>query len=191
MRLALWSTMPDWLVILLLFELVVICTNPNERDYSWFQGLRRPAWLTFHIWSPLIRLACNLGIYLSLLVVHSMLGSWYGVIVCLLVISLNEASGWITCRIRRLGLGTLVGTIAWVLFLILAIWVSRISLVAALGLVPYLIWTFVDHLAQWQMIDLNNVGHDHPSNRPVSSFRSFAMEVKRLKQSLTRRRRPR
>ena len=116
--------MPDWLVILLLFELVVICTNPNERDYSWFQGLRRPAWHTFHIWSPLIRLAF-----------------------------------------------------------------------AALGLVPYLIWTFVDHLAQWQMIGLNSVGNDHrsnrPSNRSVSSYRSFAQEVKRLKQSLTRSRRPR
>ena len=112
--------MPDWLVILLLFELVIIFTNPNERDYSWFQGLRRPAWLTFHIWSPLIRLAF-----------------------------------------------------------------------AALGLVPYLIWRFVDHLPQWQMIGLNSVGNDHPSNRPVSSFRSFAMEVNRLKQSLIRRRRPR
>lgn len=35
--------MPDWLVILLLFELVIIFINPNERDHSWFQGLRRPA----------------------------------------------------------------------------------------------------------------------------------------------------
>jgi tryptophan-rich sensory protein len=43
MPFALWSTMPDWLVILLLFELVIIFTNPNERDYIWFQGLRRPA----------------------------------------------------------------------------------------------------------------------------------------------------
>jgi len=86
--------MPDWLVILFLFELVIILTNPNERDYTWFQGLRRPAWLTFHIWSPLIRLACSLD-------------------------------------------------------------------------------------------------NDHPSNRSVSSFRSFAIEVKRLQQSLTRRLRPR
>jgi tryptophan-rich sensory protein len=183
--------MPDWLVILLLFELIIILTNPNERDYAWFQGLRRPAWLTFHIWSPLIRLACNLGIFLSLLVVHSLLGSWNGVIVCLLVISLNEASGWFTCRIRSLGLGTLIGAFSWVIFLILTIWVSQISRVAALGLVPFLIWTFVDRLAQWQMIGLNSLGNDQPSNRSVSSFRSFGMEVKPLKQSLTRRRRPR
>ncbi|MEY4808674.1 MAG: hypothetical protein RLZZ206_3063 [Cyanobacteriota bacterium] len=40
MLLALWSTMPEWLVSLLLFELVIMFTNPNE---SWFQGLRRPA----------------------------------------------------------------------------------------------------------------------------------------------------
>ena len=43
MLLALWSTMPEWLVSLLLFELVIMFTNPNKRDYSWFQGLRRPA----------------------------------------------------------------------------------------------------------------------------------------------------
>ena len=55
--------MPAWLVILLLIELVIILTNPNERDYTWLQGLRRPTWLDFHIWSPLIRLACYLGIY--------------------------------------------------------------------------------------------------------------------------------
>jgi tryptophan-rich sensory protein len=187
--------MPAWLVILLLFELVIILTNPNASDYTWLQGLRRPAWFTLHIWSPLIRLACNLGIYLSLLVVHNLLGSWNGVIVCLLVISLNEASKWVTCRIRSLGIGTMIGAFAWVLFLILTLWVSLISRVAALGLVPYLIWTFVDHLAQWQMIGLNSVGNDHrsnrPSNRSVSSYRSFAQEVKRLKQSLTRSRRPR
>ena len=32
MRGALWPTMPDWLVILFLFELVIILTNRNERD---------------------------------------------------------------------------------------------------------------------------------------------------------------
>ena len=183
--------MPAWLVILLLFELVIILTNPNERDYTWLQGLRRPAWLSFHIWSPLIRLACNLGTYLSLLMVHSLLGGWNGVIVCFLVISLNEASVWFTCRIRSLSFGTLIGAFAWGLFLILTIWVSRISRVAALGMVPYLIWTFVEHLAQWQMIGLNSVDNDHPSNQSVSSYRSFAEDVKRLEQILTRRRRPR
>ena len=103
---------------------------------AWLQGLRRPAWFTFHNWSPLIHLACNLGTFLSLLVVHNLLGSWNG-------------------------------AFAWVLFLI---------------------WTFVDHLARWQMIDLNSVGNDHrsnrPSNRSVSSCRSFAKDVKQLTQCL-------
>jgi hypothetical protein len=106
---------------------------------AWLQGLCRPTWFTFHIWSPLIRLACNLGMYLSLLMVHNLLGSW----------------NW---------------AFAWVLFLI---------------------WTFVDHLAQLQMIGLNSVGNDHRSNRSVSSYRSFAKDVMRLQQSLTRSRRPR
>jgi tryptophan-rich sensory protein len=183
--------MPAWLVILLLFELVIILSNPNEKDYRWSQGLRRPDWLPFHLWSPLIRLACNLGIYLSLLVIHSLPGSWNWVIVCLLVISLNEASVLVTCRIRSLSSGILIGSFAWVFFLIFTLWVSLFSRVAALGLVPYLIWTFVDYLAQWQMIGLNSVGNDHPSHRPVSTYRSFAKDVKRLKQSLPLRRRPR
>jgi hypothetical protein len=91
--------MPEWLVILLLFELVILLTNPNERDYAWLQGPRRPVWLTFHIWRPLIPLARNLGIDL------------------------------------------------------LTIWVSLISRDSV--------------------------------NRPVSTFRSFVKEVKRLNQSLT------
>jgi len=183
--------MPAWLVILLLFELVIILTNPSDRDYYWFQGLRRPTWLRLHIWSPLIRLACNLGTYLSLLVVHSLQGGWNGVIVCLLVISLNEANVWFTCRIRSLSFGTLIGAFSWGLLLILTIWVSRISRDAALGLLPYLIWTFVEHLAQWHMIGLNSVDNDHPSNQSVSSYRSFAEDVKQLEKILARRRRPR
>lgn len=183
--------MPDWLVILLLIELVIILANPNERDYTWLQGLRRPVWLGFHIWSPLIRLACYLGIYLSLLVVHQLLGNWNGVITYLVVIALNEASVWVTCRMRSLGLGTLIGAFAWVLFLILTVWVSQISRVAALGLLPYLIWTFFDHLAQWQMIAINSTDDDHPPNRPVSPYRSFVEKSQRLQQSLSRSRRPR
>jgi benzodiazapine receptor len=183
--------MPAWLVILLLIELIIILTNPNERDYTWLQSLRRPAWLAFHIWSPLIRLACYLGIYLSLLVVHRLLGNWNGVIAYLVVIALNEGSVWVTCRMRSLGLGTLIGACAWVLFLILTVWVSQLSLVAALGLLPYLIWTFFDHLAQWQMIGLNSTNDDHRSNRSASSYRSFVKKSQRLQQSLTRSRRPR
>jgi hypothetical protein len=61
--------------------------------------------------------------------------------------------------------------------------------------VPYLIWTFVDLLAQRQMIKLNSMGNDHlsnrPSNRSVSAYRSVAKEMERLNQSMTRRRRPR
>jgi benzodiazapine receptor len=183
--------MPAWLAILLLIELVIILTNPNERDYNWMQGLRRPAWLALHIWSPLIRLACYLGLYLSLLLVHKQLGGWNAVIVYLVVIALNEASLWITCRMRSLSLGTLIGAAAWVLFLILTLGVSQISPVAALGLLPYLIWTFVDHLAQWQMIGLNSVGDHRQPGRRVSSFHTFAQELDRLRHSMTRRRRPR
>lgn len=54
------------------------------------------------------------------------------------------------------------------------------------GVPPDPTWTFVDHLAPSQMIGLSCVGNDHPSNRPVSSFRCAAKGVKRLKQSLTR-----
>lgn len=183
--------MPAWLVIFLLFELIIILTNPNERDYSWLQGLRRPIWLTFHIWSPLIRLACYLGIYLSLLLVHNLLGNWNGVIVYFVVLALNELSVWVTCRMRSLSLGTLIGAIAWLIFLILTIGVAHISSNAALGLLPYLIWTFFDHLAQWQMIALNSVGDGPPPTRPLSSYRTFSEEIKRLQLGLSRRRRSR
>jgi len=183
--------MPAWLVILLLIELVILLTNPNERDYSWLQGLRRPGWLTFHIWSPMIRFACYAGLYLALLVIHSQQQQWNLVITGLLLIALNEASVWITCRMRSLALGTLIGAVAWVLFLSLTLAVSRVSQVAAVALLPYLLWTFIDLLAQWQMIGLNTLGDDQQTRRSVSSYRTLNEEVERLRQSMARRRRPR
>jgi len=46
--------MPAWLSILLVMVAVALTLNPSRSDFQWFLKLRRPRWLTFERWIPLI-----------------------------------------------------------------------------------------------------------------------------------------
>ena len=147
--------MPAWLVYLLLIELIIVVTNTNEADYAWMQALRRPRWLAFHVWSPLIRLACYAGFYGSLLLVHGRNNSPHWIIIYLSLLSLSELAVWVTCRMRRLGLGSGIGITTSVAVLLLAVAVHRIDPAASLALMPFLIWLVIENLGQAQMLALN------------------------------------
>ena len=146
-------------------ELIILALNPNERDYAWMQSLRRPGWLGFHVWSPLIRLACYLGVYLSLLLVHGKDHRWSWVIVYLAVIGLSEAGVSITCQMRSLTLGSSLGAAAGIAALVLAYLIHPSNPLASLALMPFLAWSAVDNLAQLQMKSINGqVMRREPSN---------------------------
>ena len=147
--------MPAPLVILLALVAVVVGLNPNRSQFSWFLQLRRPAWLTFERWIPLIWITIYACFYASALLAWN--ASWSLPLLAgyLLLLVLVQSYTWLICRTRRLANGTAVGFAGWAWGVALAVIVLGSSGNAALLLLPYLLWSPVGTLVTWQMQRLN------------------------------------
>ncbi len=147
--------MPAPLVILLALVAVVAGLNPNRSQFSWFLQLRRPAWLTFERWIPLIWITIYACFYASALLAWN--ASWSLPLLAgyLLLLVLVQSYTWLICRTRRLANGTAVGFAGWAWGVALAVIVLGSSGNAALLLLPYLLWSPVGTLVTWQMQRLN------------------------------------
>ncbi len=147
--------MPPWLLILVLMEGVIVLINPTRKDFAWYQGLRRPEWVTFSAFIPLIWLLIHACFYLSALISWGIRSSWNLVLAYVLLLILVESYTWLMCRSRRLSAGTLLCLIGWSYGLILTLLVLSISSSAALLMLPFLMWSPVEALITWQMRQLN------------------------------------
>jgi tryptophan-rich sensory protein len=147
--------MPAALLILLVMVAVVAGLNPNRAEFSWFLTLRRPAWLSFERWIPLIWISIYLCFYASALLAWSGNGSLALQAGYLLLLVLVQSYTWLICRTRRLANGTRVGFAGWAWGVALALIVMGSSRSAALLLLPYLLWSPVGTLVTWQMQRLN------------------------------------
>ncbi len=147
--------MPPWLLILVLMEGVIVLINPTRKDFAWYQGLRRPEWVTFSAFIPLIWLLIHACFYLSALISWGIRSSWNLVLAYVLLLILVESYTWLMCRSRRLSAGTLLCLIGWSYGLILTLLVLSISSSAALLMLPFLMWSLVEALITWQMRQLN------------------------------------
>jgi len=150
--------MLHWSLILLLASAIILMIHPSHADYLWFQSQRRPDWLPFHVWAPIIHLLTYGGVFTSLVLVFSAPGArpWSMAIAHLLLIAVNQAALCFTCQTRRLKAGSLVGAVVTTTALALALAVHRLSPLAGLALVPFVLWGVVENLAQWQMMALNS-----------------------------------
>lgn len=166
--------MPTWLVILLLIELIILLANPSEAGYAWLQSLRRPGWLRFHVWSPLIRLSCYAGVYLSLLLVLAKDSRSGWMFAYLVLILISELGVWITCQIRSLALGSSFGAGAGLASLVLAHTVHPLNPLASLALMPFMTWSLLDNLAQFQMKTLNSESGVRKRPRPTAATAAVA-----------------
>ncbi len=142
-------------MILLAMAAITAALNPGRDDFIWFLRLRRPAWLTFERWIPVIWLVIYACFYVSALLSwwRSTSGSLMAGYLVLLV--LVQSYTWLICRTRRLAAGTVIGFSGWVWGMALAVAVAPLSLPALLLLVPYLLWSPVGTLVTWQMERLN------------------------------------
>lgn len=159
-----------WTVILFLLVGIILVIQPSHGDYVWFQGLRRPLWLSFHVWTPILQLTAYSGVLISLVLLKSAPDArpWSMAFVHLLLIALNQISLCFTCQSRRLNAGSLVGAAITTTGLALALSVYRLSPLASLALAPFVVITFLEALAQWQMVPFNS---GSPSNRRTWSMR--------------------
>lgn len=131
----------------------------RPRDIKWEKRLDRPKWLFFEPAIPLIWMvifAC--GAISADLVWQNDPGSlktwllmgWY-----LLVEIVTVAYIPATLRSRSLKVGTALGGLGMILGILLTLVVSPISGLAALLLLPYVVWSPVGTFTTGQMIDLN------------------------------------
>ncbi len=147
--------MPPWLLILIVMEAVILGINPTRKDFAWFQQLRRPPWLPFPSWIPLIWLSIYLCLYISSLLTWQARRDWSLVVAYLVLLVLIEGCTWLICRSRQLVAGTLLCLLGWGFALLLVLHLSSDSGLAVLFLLPYLVWAPIEGLATWQMRGLN------------------------------------
>jgi len=149
------TMVPAWFFILLTMGLVIAVLTPNRRELRWFLRLRRPRWLTFERFIPLIWGAIYACFYVSSLLGWSnggglpLMGGYLGLLV------LVQSYTLLICRSRRLANGTAVGLLGWIWGVALTVVVARVSATAAWLLVPYLLWSPVGTFVTWRMQGLN------------------------------------
>ena len=143
------------LLILVVMVAVGAGLNPTREQFAWFLRLRRPAWLGFEGLIPLIWLAIYICFYASAVLAWMASWSWALMAGYLCLLLLVQGYTWLICRTRSLAKGTAIGLAGWLWGGALTVLVLGPSPVAALLLVPYLLWSPVGTLVTWQMQRLN------------------------------------
>ncbi len=151
---------PAWLVIGVTAVLIGVALNQLiKSDQRWFFRLRRPAWLTFEWAIPIIWTIIFIAAAWSAYAVwQTEPGSGRSIflMVCyalLEVITLSYTS--VMCVFRRLRVGLIVGATGFFVAIALTLLVLPVSWVAALLLVPYLLWSPIGTFVTWQMMAIN------------------------------------
>lgn len=129
--------------------------NPSRQDFAWFIRLRRPRWLVFEGWIPVIWLLIYACFVCSAWLTWQ--ASWSGWLMAAYLVQLLLVQSYtlLICRSRSLGRGTLIGFAGWVWGVALTLVVMVESQAAAALLVPYLLWSPVGTFVTWQMRQLN------------------------------------
>jgi tryptophan-rich sensory protein len=149
---------PSWLVIGVVGFLVALGGGLlNSRDVRWFARLRRPDWLTFERLIPVIWTTIYIcGAISAYLVWEAQPENvWFLMAFYLLVELTITAYTPVTCKLRSLKAGTIIGGTGFFLGCLLALFVFPVSTWAGILLLPYLIWSPIGTYVTWEMINLN------------------------------------
>ena len=150
----------SWMAIAAITFLVSLGANLIAPiDIKWFKQLRRPRWLTFEAFIPVIWtviLVCGgISAYFVWETEMGSFRSWLYMAFYLILEIVIIAYVPITLRSRNLKLGTWVGLIGFGLGVLLTLAVWQISSWAALLLLPYLIWSPIGSYTTWAIAHLN------------------------------------
>ena len=143
------------LLIVSVMGLVVAGLNPSRSSFGWFMRLRRPQWLVFERWIPLIWLLIYGCFAASAWLVWYSSRSGLLMAAYLVQLVLVQSYTLVICRNRSLGQGTAIASAGWIWGVALTVVVAASSPAAALLLLPYLLWSPVGTLVTWQMRQLN------------------------------------
>ncbi len=151
---------PSWLIIGAVTFLIALGSFLiTPRDVKWFALLSRPRWLVFEPLIPLIWTVIFIcGAASAYIVWEKNPGSpitWLIMALYLLVEIITVAYIPIMLRFRSLKAGEILGLVGLISGVVLAICVLPISLIAALLLLPYLIWTPIGTYTTDELRELN------------------------------------
>ncbi|MEG3435661.1 TspO/MBR family protein [Pannus brasiliensis CCIBt3594] len=149
---------PSWLAIGAVTFLIALGGGTlTPRDVRWFARLRRPSWLTFEALIPVIWTVIYICGAISAYLVWEARpdNGWPLMLFYLLVEITITAYTPVTCKLRSLQAGTIVGGTGFVLGLILAAFVFPVSTWAGILLLPYLLWSPIGTYTTWKMMELN------------------------------------
>jgi len=150
----------SWMVIGTITFLVAIASFfITPRDVKWFAKLSRPRWLVFEPLIPLIWTTIFIcGAISANLVWQQNPGNLitWSLMVCYLILEIITVLYIpLMLRFRSLRAGEILGSLGIILGVLLTLSVLPISKLAALLLVPYLIWSPVGTYTTEEMIQLN------------------------------------
>jgi tryptophan-rich sensory protein len=151
---------PSWIIIAAVtFFIALGSFFITPRDVKWFANLSRPRWLVFEPLIPIIWTVIFIcGAASAYIVWEKNPGSpitWLTMALYLLVEIITVAYIPIMLRFRSLKAGEVLGLVGLISGVVLAICVLPISLMAALLLVPYLVWTPIGTYTTDELKELN------------------------------------
>jgi tryptophan-rich sensory protein len=149
-----------WMIIgIITFLIALASLFFRPRDTQWAKNLNRPKWLVFEPLIPVFWTIVFTGGALSAANIWEnapgTLPTWLlmGLYLLLEIITVSYIPA--TLRSRNLKVGTILGGSGVVLGIVLTLIVWNISGVAALFLLPYLLWSPVGTYTTWEMMQLN------------------------------------
>jgi tryptophan-rich sensory protein len=151
---------PSWIIIGAVTFLVALGSFfITPRDVKWFANLSRPRWLVFEPLIPIIWTVIFIcGAASAYIIWEKNPGgiiTWLLMALYLLVEIITVAYIPTMLRFRSLKVGEVLGLIGLISGVILAICVLPISLMAALLLLPYLVWTPIGTYTTDELKELN------------------------------------
>lgn len=136
----------------------------TREGIRWFNRQRRPQWLTFEGAIPLIWIVIFICATWSAVVVWETAPgqpvTWLVMGGYLLLEMVTIAYTPVMCKLRRLKVGTIIGGIGFLLSLLLALLVGKISTTAGFLLLPYILWSPIGTYTTWEMMRLNQEDRD-------------------------------
>ncbi|MEL6158700.1 MAG: tryptophan-rich sensory protein [Cyanobacteria bacterium J06623_5] len=147
----------SWMVIAGVgFAIALLSNIIRPRDVKWFRRLERPQWLTFEKLIPVIWTVTFICAGWSAYITWENTQSWAWMGVYVLLELVTVAFTPVLFWSHSLKAASVIGAAGFMIGLVLALSVFKISLWAAVLLIPYLLWSPVGTYTTWEMDGLNS-----------------------------------
>ena len=146
----------SWMVIGIVTVAIALLANVfRPKDVKWFRRLQRPNWLTFEKLIPVIWTVVFICGAWSAYIVWEQTQSWGWMVAYIVLELVTIAFTPVLFWSHSLKLASYIGGTGFVISLLLALGVLKISAWAAVLLIPYLLWSPVGTFTTWEMEKLN------------------------------------